>query len=201
MGIKNEIDFLEGFRDGNEIAIRKLYTLHYRPLCYFNQKLINYSQEAEDISTETFLKLLQKKNDFESLSEIKSFLFTASKNACLDFLRKEKRQNKSHQEISLVSPLEELFVDQEMISAKVLQSIYAEIENLPNQCRNVFKSIYIEGKSTAEIAEEMGISTQTVLNQKTKALRKIRLALSQENLFSMTILLKAFTVIALEYNK
>lgn len=194
----NDKYFLEDFRNGDEQAIRKLYTLYYRPLCYFNQKIINYSQEAEDISTETFLKLLQKRKDFESLSEIRSFLFTTSKNACLDFLRKEKRHNKSHQEISLLSPLEELFVDQEMISAKVLQSIYAEIEILPNQCQQIFKSIYIEGKTTAEIAEEMGISTQTVLNQKAKALRKIRLALSHENLFSMAMLLKTLSLIALD---
>ncbi len=194
----NDKSFLEDFRNGKEKAIRKLYALHYRPLCYFNQKIINYSQEAEDISTETFLKLLQKRKDFESLSEIKSFLFTASKNACLDFLRKEKRHNKSHQEISFLSPLEELFVDKEMISAKVLQSIYAEIDNLPNQCQQVFKSIYIDGNSTAIIAQEMGISPQTVLNHKAKGLRKIRLALSQENLFSMAILLKTLSLIVLD---
>jgi RNA polymerase sigma-70 factor (ECF subfamily) len=74
-------------------------------------------------------------------------------------LRNGKRDNKSHQETFLLSPLEELLVDQEMISAKVLQSIYAEIENLPNQCKQIFKSIYIEGNTTAEIAEELGIRT------------------------------------------
>jgi RNA polymerase sigma-70 factor (family 1) len=192
----NDIDLLEGFRNGNETAIRKLYVLYYRPLCYFNQKLINFSQEAEDISTETFLKLLQKRNDFDSLSDIKSFLFTASKNACLDFLRKEKRHNKSHQEISLLSPLEELFGEQEMITAKVLQAIYAEIENLPNQCQQVFKSIFIEGKSTAMIAEEMGISPQTVLNQKTKALQKIRLALRQENVLYAGLFLNVLCLLS-----
>ncbi|MGO4818740.1 RNA polymerase sigma factor [Flavobacterium sp. W22_SRS_FP1] len=200
--VNNKDKFLlVDFRNGDEKAMRKLYTLYYLPLCYFNQKIINYSQEAEDISTESFLKLLQKRKDFESLAEIKSFLFTVSKNACLDFLRKEKRHNKFNQEISLLSPLEELFIDQEMISAKVLQSVYAEIENLPNKCQQVFKSIYIEGSSTSEIAKEMGISVQTVLNQKGKALRKIRLALSYENLFSIAILLKTLSLIALDSKK
>jgi RNA polymerase sigma-70 factor (family 1) len=193
--INNDINLLAGFRNGNETAIRKLYMLYYRPLCYFNQKLINNSQEAEDISTDTFLKLLQKRNDFDSLSDIKSFLFTASRNSCLDFLRREKRHNKSHQEISLLSPLEELFYEQEMISAKVLQSIYAEIENLPNQCQQVFKSIFIEGKSTAMIAEEMGISPQTVLNHKAKSLQKIRLALNQENVLYTTMFLNTLSLL------
>lgn len=194
----NDIDFLEDFKNGDETAIRKLYALYYRPLCYFNQKLVNSKHEAEDISTETFLKLLQKKLDFDSLSDIKSFLFTASKNACLDFLRKEKRHDKSHREISLSSPFEELFAEQEMISAKVLQIIYAEMENLPNQCQQVFKSIFIEGKSTADIAVEMGISPQTVLNQKTKGLQKIRLALSQENFLYAVLFLNSLCVLMIE---
>lgn len=194
----NEIDLLDGFRKGDETAIRKLYSLHYRPLCYFNQKLVNCKQEAEDISTETFLKLLQKKEDFDCLSDIKSFLFTASRNACFDFLRKEKRHNKSHQEISLSLPFEEHFGEQEMLTAKVLQSIYAEVENLPKQCQQIFKSIFIEGKSTTSIAEEMGISTQTVLNQKTKALQKIRSAVCQESFVSMTLLLKIFASMMLD---
>ena len=146
MSIKNDNNLLEDFRNGSETAIKKLYMLYYRPLCYFNQRLINDSQEAEDISTETFLKLLKKKQDFDNLSEIKSFLFTASKNACLDFLRKEKRHHKSHQEIAATPSLEEAFGEQELITAKVLQAIYAEIENLPSQCKQVFKSIFIEVK-------------------------------------------------------
>lgn len=197
MSIKNDIDLLDDFRNGSETAIRKLHTLYYRPLCYFNQRLINDSQEAEDISTETFLKLVKKKNDFDSLSEIKSFLFTASKNACLDFLRKEKLHNKSHQEIATITSLEEVFGEQELITAKVLQAIYTEIENLPSQCKQVFKSIFIEGKNTATIAEEMNISPQTVLNQKAKALLKIRMAFRQKNIFSMTILIKILSLITL----
>ena len=194
MDINNDFDLLEGFRNGNEIAIRKLHVLYYRPLCYFNQKLVHSSQEAEDISTETFLKLLQKKDDFDRLSDIKSFLFTASKNACYDFLRKEKRHHKSHQKIIALSPLEESFGEQEMITAKVLQTIYAEMENLPNQCQQVFKSIFIEGKSTADIAAEMEISPQTVLNQKSKALQKIRLALHHENMLSTVLLLNTLSL-------
>lgn len=184
MSAKNEIAFIEGFKNGDEIAIRELYDTHYRPLCYFNQKIIRDMQEAEDISTEIFLKLLRKKNDFDSLQEIKSFLFTASKNACIDFLRKEKQQQKSSStQISFIADFDENLIEQELLTAKVLQAIYAEIESLPKQCKHVFKAIFIEGKSTASIAEEMGLSPQTVLNQKSKALQIIRSAVSQEDVF------------------
>jgi len=196
LNAENDIILLEGFRRGDESAVRELYKIYYRPLCYFNQKIIQHTHEAEDISTEIFLKLLQRKNDFGSLGEIKGFLFTASKNACLDFLRKEKQQQKSHDRIFPVIAIDENFIEQEMLTAKILQSIYAEIESLPKHCKQVFKAIFIEGKSTAVIAEEMGISPQTVLNQKTKALRIIRLAIYQEDIFLsllfVELLLSAF---------
>lgn len=183
MSTENDINLLERFRIGDEIAIRELYKTHYRPLCYFNQKIVQHMQEAEDISTEVFLKLLHKKNDFGSLNEIKAFLFTASKNACLDFLRKQKQLHITQDLTSDIIIIDENLIDEEMLTAKILQSIYAEIESLPKHCKQVFKAIFIEGKSTAVIAEEMGISPQTVLNQKTKALRIIRLAINQEDIF------------------
>ncbi|HJY13160.1 MAG TPA: hypothetical protein VJ304_10265, partial [Flavobacterium sp.] len=74
MNAENDIILLEGFRRGDESAVRELYKIYYRPLCYFNQKIIQHTHEAEDISTEIFLKLLQRKNDFGSLGEIKGFL-------------------------------------------------------------------------------------------------------------------------------
>ncbi|WP_166922989.1 RNA polymerase sigma factor [Flavobacterium poyangense] len=191
----NDIDLIEDFRNGKEKAIRKLYLLYYRPLCYFNKTLIKYSQEAEDISTETFLKLLQKKKDFDTLSDIKAFLFVSSRNACYDFLRKEKRHKKAHEEISFLTESVEQFGEGEMITAKVLQAIYCEMENLPQQCQEVFKSIFIDGKSTAQIAGEMQISPQTVLNQKSKALQKIRLALHQENILSAIALVNMLSVL------
>jgi RNA polymerase sigma-70 factor (family 1) len=180
-------DLINGFHNGNEISIRQLYDLHYRPLCYFADKLINDKQEAEDIAVDTFLKLLRKKADFNSLSDIKSFLFTAARNACFDFLRKNKTKNRSFQELSYLSTPQEQFGEEEMIISSVLQVIYSEVENLPNQCRAVFKSIFIEGKTTAAVAAEMRISTQTVLNQKSKALQTIRQKLYKTGFYSVSV--------------
>jgi DNA-directed RNA polymerase specialized sigma24 family protein len=74
-----------------------------------------------------------------------------------------------------------------MIISNVLQLIYSEVENLPVQCRTVFKSIFIEGKTTAAVATEMGTSTQTVLNQKAKALQMIRLKLYKAGFYSVSV--------------
>ncbi len=128
-------DLIHGFRNGDEIAIRQLYNQHYRPLCYFSEKLINNKTEAEDIAVDTFLKLLNKRDDFETLADIKSFLFTATRNACFDFLRKIKRQDKSSFELEYLSAPQEVFGEKEMITAQVLQVIFSEVESFPCQSK------------------------------------------------------------------
>lgn len=185
-------DIITGFKNGEEAAIRQLYDLYYRSLCYFAEKLINDKAEAEDIAVNTFLKLLKKKDDFDKLPGIKAFLFTTTRNACIDHLRKIKRQNKSNIEFKNLSEPDEMFGDKEMITAKVLQVIYAKVESLPCQCQQIFKSIFIESKSTSIIALEMGISPQTVLNQKSKAIQILRLALYNEGLLLAIIYIYHF---------
>ena len=132
------------------------------------------------------------REDFGSLPEMKAFLFVAVRNACIDHLRKMKRRNKSTLEFEYLSKRHEQFYETELIASKVLQLIYAEVELLPHQCKQVFKLIFIDNKSTSDIAIEMAISPQTVLNQKAKALQKLRLALQKEGLYSSMELFYCF---------
>ncbi len=183
----NEKVLLAQVSEGNEHAIRQLYILIYRPLCYFAEKLVNDKEEAEDIAVDTFLKLLKKKKDFDSLSNVKAFLYKAARNACFDSLRKNQSKDKYNRELDYLTEPDKQYGEEEMITTKVLQVIYAEVENLPSQCKQVFKSIFMEGKSTATVACEMGISTQTVLNQKSKALQSLRLTLYKEGLYATIV--------------
>jgi RNA polymerase sigma-70 factor (family 1) len=182
--LASDIDLINSFRRGDETAVKQLYTLHYQALCYYADRMIRNKEEAEDIAVESFLKLLQKKDDFDKLRDIESFLFTATRNLCIDLLRRTKRREQDHQTIAFLHDADKFQEDKEMVTAMVLQTIYAEIEHLPQQCKLVFRSIFIDGKTTAQIAADMGISPQTVLNQKTKALNILRNKLDQEGLTS-----------------
>lgn len=180
--VSGQSSLLEGLHRSDIQAIKTLFGMHYRPLCYFAETIVHTRAEAEDIAVESFLKFLDHKEDFKNLSHIKSFLFTTVRNACVDFLRKEKVRKQHGEMLSFHLAGDDSAFKSEMITAQLLQTIYAEIEHLPAQCRRVFKSIYVDGKSTTTIAHEMGIKPQTVLNQKVKAIRMLRLILSRKGL-------------------
>lgn len=183
------------FKRGNHEAFNYLFRLHYRPLVYYGNQLVSDEQEAEDIVVDTFVKLLRKRTDFDNLKDIKAFLFISVRNACYDYLRYMQRHETSHQELFYLAGKQEIMDDNEMIKAKVLQEIYNEIENLPGQCQKVFKYIFFNGLTTEQIAHTMGISPQTVLNQKTRALRLLRLSLLKKDLLPTAITLYYFTMI------
>ncbi len=176
------IDLVSLLREGAEEGVNMLFRMHYRPLCYFATNIIGDEKEGEDIETESFLKLLDKRSNFSTLTEINGFLFTATRNACIDFLRKKKSRKEVPLEFEKFAGFSEAELHNELITAQVLQAIYIEMENLPSQCRAIFKAIFIEGKETSTVATQMGLKRQTVLNQKTKALRLMRNFLSKKGI-------------------
>ena len=178
-------DIISAFRQGDQEAINVVYHAHFRPLCYFARNLVNNKEEAEDIVVETFIKLLRKRNDFDSVIKIKGFLYAVTRNACLDFLKHSRRKTASHKEIIYLMEKDEDFVQSRMIKAELLNTILEEVENLPPVRRNIFKLIFVEELSTAEIAEKLDITIDTVRVQKARALHSIRANILKKGLLSV----------------
>lgn len=188
--MSEELDIIEGLHAGTESAVHLLHRMHYRSLCYFCEKLLTNRAESEDIAEESFLKMLQRNAGFHSLAQIKSFLFTTARNACIDQIRRKRAEAKGLKEIEYFQTDDlSAFSEMEVVKAQLLQTIYAEMENLPGQCKRIFKSVFVEGKNTATIAAELGLKSQTVLNQKIKALRLLRLKLQDQGLYMKCLLL------------
>lgn len=188
---------IAAFKRGEEKATKLLFDSFFKPLCFFGEQILADRHAAEDIATESFLKLLDRRADFAGMAEMRSFLFVVAKNACIDFLRKNRHSIPAGNQLGPISQWDEHSVDREILVAKVLQIIYAEIEILPKQCKRVFRSIFIEGKTTYTIAQEMEISPQTVLNQKSKALQMLRIRLANKGYDTEDLLLQCILLLGL----
>jgi len=176
-------EFEEGiiaqFKSGQSTALTYVFNLHSKALCYFADRLVANKQEAEDIVTDTFIKLWQRRENFNHLMGIKAFLYIAVRNACFDFLKFNRKRTNVGKEMLYLYDDADLFQDEvvrRQAEAELLQSITKEVEELPKKCRAIFKMIYYDGLNTATISERMGISKQNVLNQKTRALQLLRVA-------------------------
>ena len=165
---------LISFQQGEEKGFAWFFRLYYPTICFFANRLINDRLEAEDITDEAFIKLWERRGNFETAESIKNFLYLTVRNACFDLLRHQKVINVHREVIGRLNPTEDNFVLQEMIRSEVLGELYQAIEKLPAQCRKVFRLLYLEGKNYHEIASELQLSVNTIRNQKAIGIQLIK---------------------------
>lgn len=192
-----ETDFdISAFQRSDPKAISQLFGLYYRSLVYYAGSIINNTGEAEDIVVECFVKLMKKPGDFGSLQNIRSFLYVATRNACYNYLQYLKVDARSQKELQyLHDPLSgEAGPDYARMDAEIIQAVLQEVENLPPQCRQVFKYLFFKQKSTQEIAELMGLSVKTVRNQKARAIQLLQTALLKKNLLPAVLFLQLMSL-------
>lgn len=190
-----EIELIYAFQQGDRKALHQVYTLFQRSLCFFTEQLIADTMAAEDIVSECFINAFQRKEDFPSLGQLKSFLFTAARNAALNYIKAQKRHDDIHHSIERGAERFSIDVENAYIKTEVLQFISEEIEKLPPQCKQVVRLAIIEGKSAPEIAAELNMAYQTVLNQKAKGVGLLRTAILKNKLLSLPMLVFALNLL------
>ena len=184
----NHQELIHQLTKGDNAAFETIYNHYFNSVFYFAMRFVTNAQEAEDITTETFLKCWQKRTDFENIHKLQSFLYTTTRNACINALRSEKRQSEREKQLSyLLSREDEEGIKQQQLTAQIYQYIYEEIEKLPPQEKNIFKMAYIDGLSNEEIARQLNINNQSVRNYKTRALKSLRITLTGKNIYPLLI--------------
>ncbi len=159
----NDPALLVAFRAGDPKAIACLHRLHYAKLVDHAMKILNDLPASEDIATETFMKLLKKTTHFDRLSDLRSFLFTATHNASIDEQRKRKRWIALHPEIVLPSPADEptgymVFVNDPVVMGKLEAAVTA----MGHRSLQLFHCIIDEQLNYTAIAERLGLSIRTI---------------------------------------
>lgn len=162
------------FREGKGAAFEQVFKEHHRSLCYLATKYGLDKEEAEDIVADTFTKLWHGRAQFSDEGHIKGFLFTTTRNACINLVKQKQRRMLSNNELSYLSNNNEDDLFRKMVETELLKKLYPYIEKLPRKCRAVFEQVYFEGASTEEAAEKLGISPRNVLNQKARAIQLLR---------------------------
>ena len=185
----SENSLLEGFRQGKEKNFTEIFTRLYPALCYFALKITDNQSAAEDIAGESFLKVWDRREQFLQFTVLKSYLYTTTRNASINWLKKTQRQQSSDRGMVANNETQENYILEDIVRAELLREIYSALDNLPSQCSKIMTLLYVEGKSTKEIAEELNLTTGTVKSQKARGLMLLKMKLSYWLLFSLFVFL------------
>lgn len=178
--------------NGDEKAFKMIFDNYYPQLVFFANKFVGSVEQAEDIVIEVFSKFWKKRESSPLINSFSALLYSATKNACIDYLRKEAKNPMVFGDFILDVEDQDTVLDGEEVFARLLQEVLDNIESLPSQCRSIFKLLYLEGKTTKEVAEMLGLSVQSVRNQKTRGLSLLREKVKPHHLLPLVFLQISF---------
>ncbi len=171
--VYSDKEILELLENDPDKGIDVLFKTHYEFVTRSVYRIVPDPVVAEDISQDIFYYFLRKRESLKIETSLKAYLSKTAITRSLNHIRSIKMVTENVEEhfelkAGLVSPSEALEV-QDLKSA-----IDKCIEALPERCRAVFVLSRYEELSYKEIGEKLGISTKTVENQISKALKQIR---------------------------
>jgi RNA polymerase sigma-70 factor (ECF subfamily) len=150
--------------------MENLFRYHYRPLCIFALHYLKDIDVSEDVVQEAFGLLWEKLSAGEKVVNQKGYLYSIVKNRSLDILRKKGSVGEAISLDGSVDNIEEPTVEDAELEAR----LWTAIDTLPEKCREIFLMSKRDGLRQEEIAQELGISLQTVKNQVSKALKILK---------------------------
>lgn len=158
--------------NGYAYNVETVFKEYYSPLCYFASQYIQDDSITEDIVQDVFISLLEKKVTFQTELHLKNFLYLSVRNACLNALRNKVSREKYIEFITREESSENF--EDNLILTEVHKELAEAVEKLPPECRKVFDLSYFQGKDNETVAEELGLSVNTVKAQKARGKKILR---------------------------
>jgi RNA polymerase sigma-70 factor (family 1) len=143
-------------------------------LFLFALKITKSEASARDIIQDVFLKLWEQREALDRIENTEAFLFRATKNKAIDFLRTLANDDKLRSAYFSNFILEEDSTEKEINRREFNELLGRAIKDLPAQRSVIYQLSQVEGYSRKEIAEKMDISESTVKNQLTSAITSVR---------------------------
>ncbi|WP_163407374.1 RNA polymerase sigma-70 factor [Flavobacterium ajazii] len=179
-----ESETFESFKKGEEAAFTYFYDKFFRRITSFSVQFIYDTDEAENLAQEAFINLWQNRENIDSINGIQSFLYTYAKSKCLNLIRHNKVKDKFKSDLLNQKERE---LDIEVLNSiqfdtleltELERLIQEAINDLPPKTREVFIKKRFENKKNAEIADEMNVTLKAVEAHMTKALKILKVKLS-----------------------
>lgn len=187
----DEVQIFIGLKAREEKAYNMLFSLLYAPVRFYIEQITKDELESEDITMQSLIKFWEKGADeFQSFPQIKAYIFITARNAAFNFLKRSKIQHTHYENLTyLATAAEDMLAETSLYKVEMLQVLFNEIENLPEQCRETFKLVFLENMPRPEVAQKLGITLSTVHGHCANAKKRLRQIFSEKELIVLLLLL------------
>jgi len=174
MSQENDLLLFEKVKLNDFLAYEIIFKKYIKELYRFAFTYVRDGQIAEEMTQEVFLYVWEKRAQIEIQTTLKTYLYSAVKNKCLNYIKLELPRQQSMGDISEVMLSVSTKDKDEGENEQLRKHIQSAIDTLPKKCRQIFILSRNAGMTYEEIAQELDLSKKTVENQMGIALKKLR---------------------------
>ena len=172
-----DFDLIALVKGDDVVAFETLYARYFSKLYNHAYEKLHDRFLAQEVVQDLFVSFWQNRYKVEVHTSLASYFFVAIRYLIINQF---KKQLTYEQKIDKMTLTQSQITDEtnEWLDYKDLQTEYqAALQELPEKCREVF-TMSRGGATNKEIAETLNISTKTVEQHITKALRTLRILLN-----------------------
>ena len=172
--------------DGESFTV--LFKRYFDRLKWNAVKMLKSEFWAEEIIQDVFMQLWTNRERLIDIESPSAYLFHITANRCLDRIRHQNREVKAQYLLSQAHFDQPGSLQQNSYDIRLIETMINEaVRLLPEKGRQVFKLQRTGNFSYQEIADQLGISKNTVRNHMVKSLHFIRVYLAEKGEFFLLI--------------
>lgn len=173
---KKDLDILERLKNDEKHALTELYNHYWEPLFISSYNLLKDKELCEEIIQDVFIDFWKNRKSLQIKISLKAYLYACTRYKVFAQFRKKKIIR-----VELFDDIKKRFhyatPETKIMHKELVEQIANIVETLPKKCQNVYKLSREEQLSHKEIAQKLNISTKTVENHITIALKTLRKSL------------------------
>ena len=162
--------------------ISEVVTREQSRLRSFIRRRVPDPRDAEDILQDVFYELVEANRLLMPIEHIGGWLYRVARNRITDLFRKKKPEafgeavDEDGERLNLEELLPSPDAGPEAAYARsvLLDELETALDELPDEQREVFVAHEVDGRSFREMAEETGVSLNTLLSRKRHAVLHLR---------------------------
>jgi RNA polymerase sigma-70 factor (ECF subfamily) len=171
---------LRQISEGNSSCFEKMYKQYFKKCYSIALYFVQSTSSAEDVLSEVFLTLWDKRRNLKNVKDWDSYLFITVKNHAISFLEKNHQNNLIPiTQITIEIPENELNPEERLLKKDMEENIQQAIRQLPEKTKIVYYMAKEEHMSYKQISEVLDISERTVNTHMTTAIRKLTASLQK----------------------
>nr|WP_319399797.1 RNA polymerase sigma-70 factor [uncultured Carboxylicivirga sp.] len=186
-------------RGGDENAFGIIFKAYFPRLLVYAKGMVGDQEVAEDLVQEAFASVWEKRYLLKDKGNLKSFLFRAVRNICLNHLDHNKVVNKyidafRHESASQGLYMFNFLDEQEYEEAcnEMMDEVHRILKTLPPTVRQAFVLSRIKELKNQEVAEQMGLNIKTVEKHISRALKTLRDVMKNKDIRLYTLFILMF---------